>query len=174
MSQIFIGYILVFFNIGINGFDLLPDFIGYALIFVGLGRLATESENFAKARPWALGMSLWCVVAVLLSSFVIWGYAADLLWAVAVNFVMLYIQYLTVCGISDLEKLVGRDLGSQSLLQMWKVIALSCMTALVLMYIPNYFSVLLGALLIVVMFVAQIFFLVYFYKAKGLYAAARG
>ncbi len=173
MLQILIGYVLVFFHITINGFDLLPDFIGYALIFIGLGRLAAESENFTKARPWALGMSLWCVVDILLPSFDIQSYVLWALFSCLLFGVTLYLQYLIVCGVCDLEKLVGQDLGGRRLLQVWKAAALLETTALVLLRVPHDVSVVLGGLLVVAALVAQMFFLVYFYKAKGLYAAAR-
>lgn len=177
MSQILIGYVLVFFHITINGFDLLPDFIGYALIFIGLGRLAAESENFAKARPWALGMSLWCAVAVLLPPVgIMQSDGMGVAWVALsclVVCVALYLQYHIVCGVCDLERLVGRELGGLRLLQVWKVVALLETTALVLLRVPHDVSVVLGGLLVVAAFVAQMFFLVYFYKAKDLYAAAR-
>ena len=49
MLQILIGYLFLFFNFEINGIDLLPGFIGYIFIFVGLGKLANESIYFQKA-----------------------------------------------------------------------------------------------------------------------------
>ena len=39
MSYIFWGYIFVLFDLNLNGLDILPDFIGYALIFAGVHKL---------------------------------------------------------------------------------------------------------------------------------------
>ena len=39
MAYIFWGYIFSLVDFNINSFDLLPDFIGYLLIFIGVHNL---------------------------------------------------------------------------------------------------------------------------------------
>ena len=58
MSYIFFGWLLVFLNFTINGFDILPDFIGYLLIFAGVNKLAEKSPYFGEARIFALVMCM--------------------------------------------------------------------------------------------------------------------
>lgn len=41
--------LLLQYNIMIRGFDILPDFIGYILIYKGLTTLATENKHFTLA-----------------------------------------------------------------------------------------------------------------------------
>jgi hypothetical protein len=59
LIQVFWGLILVVFDASINRIDLLPDFIGYALIAVGSGGLRRLSPEFETARMYA-----WFLVSV--------------------------------------------------------------------------------------------------------------
>ena len=52
-SSIFWG-ILFLFDFRINGFDILPDFVGYLLIFHGLGLLLSRKDHFLVARNYTL------------------------------------------------------------------------------------------------------------------------
>lgn len=55
-GQIFWGLLLVMLDVKINNIDLLPNFIGYWLIAVGVGGLIESSDRFRPARwlSWAL------------------------------------------------------------------------------------------------------------------------
>jgi hypothetical protein len=53
---IFWGLLLVVLHIRVGGLELLPDFVGYLLIFKGLGNLSSAHPYFRKARPFALVM----------------------------------------------------------------------------------------------------------------------
>ena len=57
MLYIFIGYLFTFFHLKINGFNFLPNFLGYIFIVIGLTKLANESVKFAQSKPWAIGMA---------------------------------------------------------------------------------------------------------------------
>ncbi len=48
--QIFWGLLLVILDVEFNGFDVLPDFIGYILVAVGCGGLVDLSTRFSKAQ----------------------------------------------------------------------------------------------------------------------------
>ncbi len=50
---VFWGLFLVIFDVSINQFDLLPDFIGYVLVAAGLGGLTSLSGQFATAQTYA-------------------------------------------------------------------------------------------------------------------------
>jgi hypothetical protein len=39
------------FDFRINGFDILPDFIGYLLFYLGASKLQHAHDRFAKAKP---------------------------------------------------------------------------------------------------------------------------
>lgn len=49
-NKLFWGMIFIIFNINIGPINLLPNFIGYVLIFSGLGILVNQNKYFAKGR----------------------------------------------------------------------------------------------------------------------------
>jgi len=50
LGQIFWGLVLVAADIRVRTFDILPDFVGYILVAVGLGGLLSASRHFGLAR----------------------------------------------------------------------------------------------------------------------------
>jgi hypothetical protein len=48
--KLFFGFLIVFIDIRIDGFDLLVDLAGYLLVVVGLAELGIRNRNFARAR----------------------------------------------------------------------------------------------------------------------------
>lgn len=52
-QRIFLG-VLFFFDFRINGFDIIPDFIGYILIYSGLKVILEMNGNFESASKLAL------------------------------------------------------------------------------------------------------------------------
>lgn len=49
INRVFIGSLFVFFSFRINGFDIIPSFIGYLFILSGLSRLSAYSKLFRRA-----------------------------------------------------------------------------------------------------------------------------
>ena len=61
-SQLFWGLLLVILDFSINGFDLLPDGIGYLIVAAGCGGLSTLSQRFSTARTLCFVLAiLWLV-----------------------------------------------------------------------------------------------------------------
>ncbi|MBO0588037.1 hypothetical protein [Sporosarcina sp. E16_8] len=54
LNKIFWGSLLVFFNFHIINFDILPNFLGYIVIYLGLKGLISYSDQFSKAKPYVL------------------------------------------------------------------------------------------------------------------------
>ncbi len=52
-NKIFWGF-LFFFDLRIEGFDILPDLIGYWLVYSGLNEIISLSGHFAQAKKYAL------------------------------------------------------------------------------------------------------------------------
>lgn len=57
-NKIFWGIILVLLDIRIQGFDILPDFIGYWIIYKGLKELVYLNSYFEKALKYVLPLAL--------------------------------------------------------------------------------------------------------------------
>ena len=53
MNKIFLGLIFLFFNINIGNISILPAFVGYILIFMGM-KDYPQVGRFDKCRPWAI------------------------------------------------------------------------------------------------------------------------
>lgn len=66
MKKIFIGLFFVFINFNVNGLELMPAFVGYILIYLGLGEEG-ECPSFKTARLTALVGALVSGVIWLLS-----------------------------------------------------------------------------------------------------------
>ncbi len=121
MDSIFYGLILAFIDLNINGLDIIPDWVGYLLMYRGLGQLAAGSGHFTAARPWCLGLAAVNLLlvftrfngpnGVLLSS------AIGLLFSAA----FLYTLYLVLQGLGDLQTLYPEsDLELPLLNRRWK------------------------------------------------------
>ncbi len=63
-SNIFWGFLFLI-DFRINGFDLLPDIVGYLLIFYGLGKMLSESNHFQSARNIALPLALVSILDII-------------------------------------------------------------------------------------------------------------
>ncbi|MBS4197287.1 hypothetical protein [Lederbergia citri] len=57
-TKIFWGFMIVFLDLKINQFDLLPDFIGYFIVVSGLIDLSTFSFYFKRANIYAIFLGL--------------------------------------------------------------------------------------------------------------------
>jgi len=68
---IFWGLLLVLLDFNINGFDILPDVIGYILVAIGCAGLSNVSPRFSTA-----GALSWIMLAVTLIAYFLNGGAA--------------------------------------------------------------------------------------------------
>ena len=103
MDSIFYGLVLILLDVKINGVSLIPNFIGYYLVYRGLGHLANESRHFAELKPWCVGMGIYTALTFAASLFhVRWGSAATVLTLVS-TVVFLYIHYRLIQGVQDLQ-----------------------------------------------------------------------
>lgn len=170
MTHIFWGYILIFFHLKINEFDLLPDFLGYVLICIGLSKLLYESINFKKAIPYAIFMTI-------ISIFITFGGLLGISFNGEIfgifNFItiliFIYIKYLIVMGIKDIEQSYNATLGFSSLFLIWKISFGLVVAIKTFVITRNEMFLLLGAVLTAIALCVNIVFLVYFYKAKKIY-----
>ncbi|OPX44203.1 hypothetical protein CLHUN_20020 [Ruminiclostridium hungatei] len=67
-SQVIWGFVLVFININIGFFDILPDFIGYALVAAGLDGLGKECPPFRKGAAPAVIMFFVSLITIFYPS----------------------------------------------------------------------------------------------------------
>lgn len=171
MLYIFIGYILVFFHLKINGFDLLMDFVGFFMIYAGLKQIANEAHGFEKAMPWAMGLGIVNLFGNVIS---FTGFAYELHYAlVALNlltvFAAVYLLYLIGEGVFELERNIDVILGAEKLRQVWIVQAVTNIGASILSLIPTDVTVMIALGCAVVCIIANIIFLVYWHGVRKTY-----
>jgi hypothetical protein len=66
-GSIFWGLLLVFLDLSINGFDLLPDVIGYVLVGYGAGGLTNQHVAFRTAASLSWLLAVGSVIAFFIS-----------------------------------------------------------------------------------------------------------
>ncbi len=111
MRQIFWGLLIVAIDLRINGFDLLPDGIGYGLMAWGCGGLVPLSRQFAMAQPlaWALAL-LWLISLAVPPK-------AGLVFGLAAAVVNCNLMWQLLGGMSDFANGQGRyDLGGRAMI----------------------------------------------------------
>lgn len=125
MASIFYGFIFLFFdftiNIDIISFGLIPDFVGYIFIVIGLGELRSESRCFERARPWAVAMAVYAAVEYVLGLFGIMSLIQMLASVIDIGcfVIYVYIMAMIINGIKDMEVNNYTDYNAAGLRSIW-------------------------------------------------------
>ncbi len=170
MSNIFIGFIFIFFNFTLNlggaKIGLIPDFIGYIMISRGLLELNQESPMFMKVKPYATGMAVYTGVlyALDLLGITALGGGLGILLGIIALIISLYITYMIIMGILEMEKVYNTNLNGNTLKGIWTLRAVFS----VLIYTSFFFPIGV-AIFAVLSFIIAIYFLVIFNQSKNLY-----
>ncbi|MBP3700420.1 MAG: hypothetical protein J6I64_00880, partial [Lachnospiraceae bacterium] len=136
MKLIFFGliFVLLELNLGIN---LLPDFVGYLLIWKGCGELSEDSAKLAGARPLALiltGLTTVVFVMSLLKLTAGLGIIGTIIELAMVLGSLLMVLVIGQ-GVRELEAKYGTELNGVAILNSWKLLAVAEVVAYVLMLI---------------------------------------
>lgn len=94
-AYIFWGLLLVFFDFNFNGFDVLPDGIGFALIGFGAAGLATRSPHFLTASSLC-----WLLVVAWVIEFFVSGVAGRM-FGVLATLLNLAMHWTLLGGVID-------------------------------------------------------------------------
>jgi len=161
MNKIFWGLIFLFFNININEISLLPAFVGYILIFMGM-KDYPQVERFGKCRPWAIAGAVlaavtWLPIVNVGAIGTVFGTSFQLI-----------VTYWLAMGMLELEGLYGIDLNAMKLNKVWTVMAVGMITAVVLGFLLQG----LAAIALLVGMIAGIVYVVTFYRCKSRFPEA--
>ena len=175
MDSLFYGFVLFFLNFEINGIDVLPDCIGYYLMYRGLKELSPESRHFAEMKPWAAAMA--AVSGVLFVTGLMGLPLGSLPVRSATTIAALFITYRLIQGIQELEGKLGAAMESELLMRRWKNICIVSAANLFLVSVQSFRPIRLGivaAVLAITSFVLYILFLMTLHRSRqAYYAAAR-
>jgi len=162
--------LFIFFDFNIDTetarIGLIPDFIGYILIVYGLNELINKSGFFKKTKPFAIVMAVYTGVLYAMDLF---GVTSDItvisfILGLASTIMSLYISYNIVMGVKDMETVYSQQLNGDSLLLMWKLLAVFSIIIYALVLIPA-----LGIIALIAGLVISVLFLISFNTARNLY-----
>lgn len=158
------GFIFIMLSFRIQGFDILPDVIGYVLFAMGFYELAERSEHFRIAAKYNVPM-------IVLSLFSIYsrpqnvesnfsGLTLLLVFMLSiVSFcVSLYVVYNLLMGIREIVQKMGNTILVAETDKRWRqyrMLQFAILASMIIILIPA-----LGLLYIIGVFIATIVFLV--------------
>lgn len=168
MNNIFIGFIFILFdftlNFNENTLSLLPAFVGYWFLGKGLVELQDRSENITKAIPLAKFMIVFSAITWLINLFAIpLGVVGAAIGLVETVF-SIYVSYLVVVGIKEVEEYHQADLQADQLKKAWLMSTICRLCVGLLIWVP--FLILIA---IVAAFIIHIYFMVILNNAKKAY-----
>ena len=112
MTKIFVGFLFVFlnFNFTLNDtyvINLLPDFVGFILLYMGTRELLEESPRYTTAGPWLLGLTAYGIAS----------------WVI-------------IKGFEDIEKNNSAGIAAAESMRSWKICAILNIVAVALSWVP--------------------------------------
>ncbi len=166
MNTIFVGMIFTLFDFNIklggSSLGLLPDFVGYILIFRGLDELVEQSAQFAKAKPWALGLAVYTGVMYGAALFgIVQSNVMQFVLGALAHAAALVVTYWIVAGVREIETARVRDLLGQRLKSLWLYHTVVSGIAYVFGAVP-----VVGTVAAVAAMITGILFLAAFYQSK--------
>lgn len=167
MKLIFWGLFFLLFdfelNFGSSTVSILPTFVGYAMIFVGMGRVA-ECEAYARTRSWAAAGIVFSAVVWLLNCLGVSYAVLVIVFTIIGTVLQLFVTYEIAKGIRELEGIHGYDMYGKSLMSAWIVLLVwRILTQVTIM--PMFAMIAMLASLIF-----TIYYIVRFHKSRKAYA----
>ncbi|RQD75089.1 MAG: hypothetical protein D5R97_06710 [Candidatus Syntrophonatronum acetioxidans] len=175
-NTLFWGFILVIIDIRIGGFSILPDFIGFILIYNALVTLARQHEAYDKAKPFALFLIFLSLPHIyetpgqnLLANPLTGQSLPMLLWDQIYLLLLLILLYYIYRAVSGLAKERGQeDLANYSI-SVWQFYLV--LTGILLASTPFMLTLLIDKagfylIIIILQFVSFVFFIHLIHRAR--------
>lgn len=173
MTMILIGFLLVLFDydiaIGDSTIGLLPNFVGYFLVYAGLDELIEENGQLAKLRPWVVGTGFFSGALYAIALFGLTTVSPYLmLFFYLMELILCYsIIYRIIAGIGKIEYRLGITLMAGRLKTQWIWMVLLLGSIYLFLFLGPGLSVILSIAYMVLI----ILFLVAFHKTSVLFRA---
>lgn len=171
MNNIFWGFFMVMLDFNLTfssgSLSLLPDFIGWFLLYRGLTELSDESVSFANVKNMAIVMIILSLLLYICDAFGLLreSQVLSLLFGLTATLLQLFVTYSIISGIAEMERNHSAELNSEALQKCFVIIAVCCLFIVAAMlFVP------LAFVAAVVMIAASIVFLFQLAKTKRLYA----
>lgn len=123
MLKIFVGFIFALFDFNISGFDILADFVGYIMVYLGLNEFP-DILSFAKAKKFAIILLAEALIECIAS---VMGFTEEMPFniiysalGIVFTVVWLHLMQLIIRGIEEIETNTKLNLDSAKLYSLWK------------------------------------------------------
>lgn len=160
LNKLYWGFLLIMLSLRIQGFDILPDIVGYILFASAFSDLASESTNFSTAAKFNIPMIILSVFSIYQNPAQVQGINLGSLGLLSIplgiaTFVLnLLVVYNIFMGIKAMASQRGQfELASESD-QKWnqyKMLQIAAVFTFILIFIP-----MIGFIYIMVLFVVAI------------------
>jgi len=168
MKKLFLGFLFIYlnFDLSFNQFTLnvFPDFVGYIFLLQGVKELDAESSLFRGIRPFATGMVVYTAilwVGKLMGLTAGGNWVATLLELISTA-VSLYISWVLIQGVLDMEQHHGADLNGKTLYGRWKAMVAVLLLNYLLALLANVANLVVVMTLITVTVLASLFLIFLF------------
>ena len=166
MGKIFAGLIFLFFDFPLAGINVMPNFVGYILTYLGMNEMRFASLTYAQTQKLAAGAAvydgiLW-IAALTQAGF---GGSAAVLLRVASLVLKLLVTFYVWVGVRELEQTPGApDMGSKNMRICW--------WGLLICWVVSLLPIALSQLAVILSIVAALGYLLFYYHAWQLYRAS--
>ena len=139
MNKLFWGFFFLYLdfdlNFGASTLELLPEWLGFVLLYLACGELLGESDLFQKPRPFCVGLSIYSAIIWVLDFAGFDTEAGVLSWILSIAFsvLTLYVGYLVIEAFRNVEMRRNYDLCSVHLRKVWLVLAVTTAAGYVLL-----------------------------------------
>jgi len=142
MNLIIWGLVCIFLDVNLPvgpvTIDIIPDFLGFILIAIGMQAYALQSEYYRKLHPFAWGAAAVSAAVYIANMFGV--IPLDTLPAVIITVILMVLYLITTYyiyhGIRELEQKQDRILGAENLRRIWIVMVAAEALTLICYYLP--------------------------------------
>ena len=156
-NKLYWGFLFIMIDFKLQGFDVLPDIVGYILFAIGFGILASNSEYFSKARSLNIPMIIISILSIYekpaqgggvqFGTLGVFGILIGIT-SIVLNLLIIYNLFM---GIKDIANQRGQvDLGTEAGVRwnQYLILQIAGIFAFVLIFIPPVAFIYVIALLI--------------------------
>ena len=171
MAKIFAGVLFVCLNFNLNfnngasgSLNLLPDFVGFILLYLGTQQLRQETERYHQAKPWLLGLAVYSGIVWVMNLMGRTGSWLAVVLSLVAAVATYYATWLVIKGFDDIEKKNSVGIAADECMRIWKICAILNIVAMAFSWVP-----VINILLVLGMVVVTIMLLVSINKTRKLY-----
>ncbi len=175
MSKIFIGMFFILFDLKlflfILNFNILPDFIGYIILLLGIMELKECSKHYKNIIPITICMIIISSIISIINFLMInINPVVNEFIDLITTGIFMYLLYEIILGIKDMEKADDNNYKSTTLYKIWQVLLIVLSVGYLSLIIPHFSE---NTFLIIFLSITNIIifliFVIAFYITKNIY-----